>query len=158
MRSRVPPRVARPQPTICPPHQTSRTTFRVRFAETDLMGIVHHASYLIYFEAGRVDWLHKRGISYDEWAREGIHLPVVDAALRYRKAARFDDWLDVDTTCAQVTRVTIRFEYRVLRREELLCEGHTLLACVGADLLPRRISPLVAEILASAEVSREQWT
>jgi len=81
---------------------------RVRFCETDLMGIVHHANYLVYFEAGRVDWLHRRGVRYEEWARRGIHLPVVDARLRYRKAARFDETLIVASTCVEVTRVTVR--------------------------------------------------
>ena len=77
-------------------------SLQVRFCETDLMGIVHHANYLLYFEAGRVDWLHRRSISYDVWTKQGIHLPVVESQLRYRKAARFDDVLHVDTTCALV--------------------------------------------------------
>ena len=53
--------------------RTSRLPLRVRFCETDLMGIVHHANYLTYFKAGRVDWRHKRGVTSDSWAREGIH-------------------------------------------------------------------------------------
>ncbi len=126
------------------------------------MGIVHHATYLTYFEAGRVDWLHKRGISYEEWFAQGIHLPVVETNLRYRKAARFDDRLGVDTTCALVTRVTARFDYRVVRLraegDELLCEGFTLLACVGDDMVPKRIPPLVAETFARAERPESEWT
>src|SRR5262245_21401370 len=98
---------------------TSRYELPVRFCETDLMGIVHHANYLTYFEAGRVDWLHRRGISYDDWQKRGIHLPVVETRLRYRKAARFDEVIVVETTCAEVTRVTVRFSYRVVRGAEL---------------------------------------
>jgi acyl-CoA thioester hydrolase len=121
------------------------------------MGIVHHANYLVYFEAGRVDWLHKRGVSYDAWAREGIHLPVVDTRLRYRKAARFDDAIVVESTCSAVTRVTVRFVYRVLRGSELLCEGETLLACVGHDLAPKRIPAGIADVLRSPELPPDQW-
>jgi acyl-CoA thioester hydrolase len=138
--------------------RTSRCELRVRFFETDLMGIVHHATYLTYFESGRVDFLHKRGISYEAWAREGNHLPVVDAGLRYRKAARFDERLVVVSTCAEITRVTVRFTYRVERGADLLCEGHTLLACVGDTLAPRRIPAFIAEAFTSEEKPPEEWT
>ena len=140
-----------------PSHLISRLAMRVRFCETDLMGIVHHANYLTYFEAGRVDWLHKRGLNYETWIKQGIHLPVVETRLRYKKAARFDDILQVETTCGSVTRVTIRYDYRVLRDEEVLCEGETLLACVGDDLAPKRIPALVAEVLARPELPPEEW-
>lgn len=133
-------------------HLTSRMTLLVRFCETDLMGIVHHANYLLYFEAGRVDWLHRRGIAYEAWAKRGIHLPVVETRLRYRKAARFDETLVVETTCSEVTRVTVRFAYRLFRGDDLLCEGETLLACVGANLTAMRIPPDIAEVFRSPEV------
>lgn len=132
-------------------HLTSRMSLTVRFCETDLMGIVHHANYLVYFEAGRVDWLHRRGIAYESWAKRGIHLPVVETRLRYRKAARFDEVLVVETTCREVTRVTVRFAYRILRDGLVLCEGDTLLACVGPGLTPMRIPADIAEVFRSAE-------
>jgi acyl-CoA thioester hydrolase len=116
------------------------------------MGIVHHANYLQYFEAGRVNWLHRRGIRYEEWVKNGIHLPVVETRLRYRKAARFDEDLVVETTCHEVTRVTIRFVYRLFRDNELLCEGETLLACVGNDLAPKRLPENIAQVFRSAEI------
>ena len=134
-----------------PAYLTSRLTLQVRFCETDLMGIVHHANYLTYFEAGRVDWLHRRGLSYDTWVKQGVHLPVIEARLRYRKAARFDDVLVVETTCALVKRATVRFDYRILRDREILCEGDTLLACVGDTLAPKRIPALMAEMFRSPE-------
>lgn len=140
-----------------PRHLVSRHEIRVRFCETDLMGIVHHANYLAYFEAGRVDWLHKRGLEYETWIAQGIHLPVVETRLRYRKAAKFDDIIVVETACASVTRVTIRYDYRVLRGADVLCEGETLLACVGEDLAPKRIPPLVAETLARPELPPAEW-
>lgn len=140
------------QPSEIPAHLKSRTTLTVRFCETDLMGIVHHSNYLAYFEAGRVDWLHRRGISYDKWVAMGVHLPVVEARVRYRKAARFDEALVVETSCADLTRVTVRFSYRILRGEDLVCEGETLLACVGHDLAPKRFPSEVAEVFRSPEI------
>lgn len=104
-----------------------------------MMGIVHHANYLVYCEAARVDWLHKRGVSYAEWERMGIHLPVVDVRLRYRQAARFDEELEVVTTLCEISRVAIRFQYRILREGALLCEIETQLACVGAGMALRRL-------------------
>ncbi|MBK6520606.1 MAG: acyl-CoA thioesterase [Polyangiaceae bacterium] len=145
-------------PREVPPHCTTHTPLRVRFVETDLMGIVHHGTYLTYFEAGRVDYLHKRGFSYETWTREGIHLPVVEASLRYRKASRFDDRLVVASTCAELTRVTVRFTYRILRGEDLLCEGFTLLACVGDDLAPKRLPAVVSEALTGPERPESEWT
>jgi acyl-CoA thioester hydrolase len=68
---------------------------RVRFGETDLMGIVHHASYVHYMEVARIEWLRRRGVAYAEWASQGVHLPVVDLSVQYRAPARFDDEIDV---------------------------------------------------------------
>jgi acyl-CoA thioester hydrolase len=138
-----------------PAHLTSRMTLTVRFCETDLMGIVHHANYLTYFEAGRVDWLHRRGVAYESWAKRGIHLPVVETRLRYRKAARFDELLVVETTCIALTRVTVNFGYVIKRGpdEARICEGETLLACVGHDLAPKRFPEEIAAIFRSPETS-----
>lgn len=133
------------------PHLTSRYSLLVRFCETDLMGIVHHANYLTYMEAGRVDWLHRRGISYEAWAKRGIHLPVVEASLRYKKAARFDETLVVETTCKSQSRVTVQFVYRILRGDELICTGETVLACVGPTLGLVRIPDDIAQVFRSAE-------
>jgi acyl-CoA thioester hydrolase len=146
----MPPRARRDQPPS-EPHLTSRLEIRVRFCETDLMGIVHHANYLAWFEAGRVDWLRKRGVRYHEWVAADVHLPVVESHLRYRKPARFDEVLTVETTRSDLSRVTVRFGYRVLRGDELLCEGDTLLACVGQALGAKRIPPFVESVMNSAE-------
>lgn len=114
------------------------------------MGIVHHANYLPYFEAGRVEWLRQRGVAYEGWAARGVHLPVIDARLRYRRAARFDDELIVETRITELTRLTVRFGYRVLRpatHDELLCEGDTQLACVGQTMAVKRFPSEVLEVL-----------
>lgn len=122
-----------------PASATSTHRLRVRFCETDMMAIVHHANYLVYCEAARVDWLLRRGVSYADWERMGIHLPVVDVKLRYRQPARFEDLLDVETTVAELARASVRFAYRIRRGDVLVCEAETLLACVGHDLALRRL-------------------
>jgi acyl-CoA thioester hydrolase len=127
---------------------------RARFCDTDLMGIVHHAKYLEYLEAGRIEYMHRRGVSYLDWTQRGIHLPVVEVAIRYRKSVRFDERFAVETSVTELGRATVKFEYR-LRRDgpegELVAEASTLLACVGDDLVPRRLPDDVAAILCSAE-------
>jgi len=99
------------------------------------MGIVHHGTYISYFEVGRVEYMRRRGLDYNSWTELGIHLPVVEAFVRYRKTARFDEVLCVESRLTELTRVKVRFEYRLLRgatgSDELVAEGFTLLACVG---------------------------
>src|SRR5688500_20322043 len=92
------------------PHKsTSAHELRVRFCETDLMGIVHHGSYLVYFEAGRVEWLRRRGVTYADWASRGVHLPVVEAHVNYQAPARFADLLVVTTTLTDLRSVSMKF-------------------------------------------------
>jgi acyl-CoA thioester hydrolase len=141
----------RPQPDAS---STSTYVIRTRFCDTDLMGIVHHAKYLEYFEAGRVEYMHRRGVEYLEWTRRGIHLPVVEFSIRYRKSVRFDERLAVETTITELGRATVTFIYRVFRGDpggELVAEGSSMLACVGDDLVPKRIPDDVAAILCSPE-------
>ncbi len=140
----------RPKPDAS---STSTYVLRTRFCDTDLMGIVHHAKYVEYFEAGRVEYMHRRGVEYLEWTKRGIHLPVVDLSVRYRKSVRFDERIVIETTLTDLTRVTVTFKYRVLRdvTRELLAEGSSMLACVGDDLVPKRIPDDVAALLCGPE-------
>lgn len=132
-----------------------RTPLVVRFCETDLMGIVHHGNYLQYFEVGRVAWFKNRGATFDRW--EGVQLPVVEAHLRYRKPAYFDDELFIETRVAEHKNASVRFSYRILRQqmaqEVLICDGDTLLACVGSNMTPRRFPDFLRGILSSARES-----
>jgi acyl-CoA thioester hydrolase len=139
-----------PSPVIDPSSARSVVRTRVRFVETDLMGIVHHGNYVIYLELARVEWLRRRGLTYADWASRGLHLPVVDLTLRYRAPARFDDELDVETTLVEVRAATVRFDYRIVRvSDQKLCtEASTRLARVDADHALRRIDDdLVSELL-----------
>ncbi len=141
-------------PTIDPARAFTRSLLRVRFCETDLMGIVHHAQYLTYFEAGRVEWLRRRGLNYATWTAEELHLPVVDAVLRYRSPARFDDVLTIETRLVELRRASLRYAYAITRESDatLLAEGETRLACVDAAHTVRRIPPAFLHVLASAEL------
>lgn len=135
-----------------PDHAVTRYALRVRFCETDLMAIVHHANYLVYFEAARVEYLRRRGVSYAQWAeQEGVHLPVISAHLDYKRTARFDDELLVEARVSVVTRVKVGFGYRILHGQELVCSGETVLACVDDNHRPRRLPPNVLEVLLAPE-------
>ena len=147
-----------------PEHCLSRYLVRVRFGETDLMGIVHHGTYISYFEVGRVEYMRRRGLDYHSWTELGIHLPVVEAYVRYRKTARFDELLCVETRLSELARVRVRFDYRLLRAPEgrdpselngdaeVVAEGHTLLACVDRNHVPRRVPAEAEAILLGPEL------
>lgn len=136
---------------LSPEKTSTRLKVRVRFCETDLMGIVHHANYLIYAEAGRVEWLRRRGVTHADWTKRGIFLPVIETGFTYRAPARFDDEVIVETRLALVRSVSLRFEVRLLRDETLLAEGFTRLACVDAHHTLQRIPDDVFVILVAGE-------
>src|SRR5688572_5802696 len=111
-----------------------KTDIRVIYGDTDQMGFVYYANYLRFFESGRNEYLRARGVPYREVEAElGIRLPVVEASVRYKAPARYDDLLVVETVLAQVRRASARFEYVVRRGEELLVTGHTVHACIDFD-------------------------
>jgi acyl-CoA thioester hydrolase len=136
---------------IDPSKSTTTSTLRVRFCETDLMGIVHHATYLVYFEAGRVEWLRRRGITYADWTARGVHVPVATADLQYRAPSRFDDVLAIETTLAKVRAVSLDFTYRIRRDDTLIAEGKTRLACVDGATKLLRIPEEIRSALLQGE-------
>lgn len=121
------------------------------------MGIVHHGTYISYFEVGRVEYMRRRGLNYNSWTEMGFHLPVVEAYVRYRRSVRFDELVVIETRLTELSRVKVRFEYRLLRpgdasEEEVLAEGHTLLASVDQDHIPRRLPAEAEAVLTGPEV------
>jgi len=138
---------------IDPASARSVVRVRVRFCETDLMGIVHHGSYAAYLEVARVEWLRRRGVAYATWAQRGLHLAVVELSLKYRAPARFDDEIDVEATLGARRAASIRFDYRLVRVADgtVLGEGSTLLACVDAQGAVRRIHEEMADVLSRPE-------
>jgi acyl-CoA thioester hydrolase len=110
---------------------TVRSTVRVRYADTDAMGIVYHANYLVWFEVGRGDFMREVGIPYTEFEKRGVFVPVVEAGLTYKQPGRYDEVLTIETSVAELTVAKVRFAYRILRDDTLLCEGFTVHAFVA---------------------------
>lgn len=135
---------------------TSSLDLRVRFCETDLMGIVHHGSYLIYFEAGRVEWLRRRGVTYADWASRGIHLPVVEAHVNYRTPSHFDDLLVVETTLAELRAVSMKYTYTIRRGDTTIADGWTRLGCIDHRHKIFRLTDEMRAILSTAESDPQQ--
>ena len=108
---------------------------RVRFEETDLMGVVYYTKFQVWFEVGRISLLRDIGLAYGDWVKRGMHLPVVQAHADYKASARFDDEILVVTKVARIGNSSIRFENEVYKLPEkrLLCTGHTVHAVVGSD-------------------------
>lgn len=114
-------------------------TIRVRYAETDRMGLLHHANYLVYFEQARTELLRSRGVTYKELEDQGYLLVLAKAAVRYKSPARYDDMLTLRITVSRTTPVRIEHKYEVFRDGQLLAEGETTLACVDRE---GRLQPL----------------
>ena len=101
---------------------------RVRYSETDQMGVVYHGNYVPYFEIGRVEWLRNKGISYKSLEESGIALPIVSMTLNYKKSARYDDLLTVKTTFKKQSSVKIEFDCEIWNeKNELLTTAHFIL-------------------------------
>ncbi len=104
---------------------------RVRYSETDQMGVVYHGNYLPYFEIGRVEWLRDKGVSYKWMEENGIGLPIVSLTLNYKKSARYDDLLTVRTTFKSQSSVKIEFDCEIENENgDLLTTMHIMLVFV----------------------------
>jgi acyl-CoA thioester hydrolase len=108
-------------------------TIRVRYAETDRMGFLHHANYPVYFEQGRTELLRSLGLTYRDLEDQGFLLVLARLDVRYRAPARYDDLLTLETSVIRTTAVRIEHGYRVFRERQLLAEGTTTLACVDRE-------------------------
>lgn len=116
-------------------------TVRVRYSETDQMGVVYHGNYAAYFEMGRVEWLRNMGVSYKWMEDNGVMLPVVSLTMNYKKPARYDDLITVRTIFKSQTSVKIEFDYEIYNeKQELLTIAHSVLVFVdmkiGRPMLP----------------------
>lgn len=107
---------------------TSRLVLRVRYAETDQMGVAHHAIYLVWMEAARTELMREHGLSYRELEERGYLLPVREAVCRYRRALRYDDVAVVEARILELGGASIRIGYRILLEGDvsLAAEGYTL--------------------------------
>ena len=126
-----------------------RAILRVRYAETDKMGVVYHANYLVWFEVGRTDWLRQSGWTYHAMEVSGVSLPVIEAHCEYRQPARYDDEVAIDARPTLLTPVRMRFDYQVRRTADglLLAEGYTVHAAVDQTGRPCRLPEPVRQLL-----------
>jgi acyl-CoA thioester hydrolase len=120
---------------------------RVIFGDTDQMGVVYYANYLRYFEGGRAEYWRQLGKSYKDLEAAGVALPVVEAHCAYRRPARYEDLLEVDTRVSELRAASLRFAYVVQRGGELLAEGWTRHAVIGVDGRPRPLPPELRAVL-----------
>ena len=122
---------------------------RVRYAETDQMGVVYYANYYVWFEVGRTDLLRAAGGSYRDMERDGLQLPVIESHCEYRQPAKYDDELEVRTTGAVVSPVRIKFSYELVRPRDnaTLAIGHTIHAALDAAGRPRRLPESVRTLM-----------
>jgi acyl-CoA thioester hydrolase len=111
----------------------SLTELRVRYAETDAMGIVHHATYPVWMELGRSDFLRGLGQSYAEWEARGVRLVVNEIRVRFRSPARYDELVQVHTWLQETGRRRLVFAYRIERAGVLLAEGESIHLVAGTD-------------------------
>ncbi len=123
---------------------------RVRYAETDTMGVVYYANYFVWFEVARCDLLRAVGATYRELEARGVLLPVIEAHCEFRDSARYDDDLEIATTGALLSPVRVEFRYEIVRQADraLLATGRTVHAAVDDRGRPRRLPADVREALA----------
>jgi acyl-CoA thioester hydrolase len=139
---------------------TSETRIRVRYAETDQMGVVYHANYLVWFEVGRVEHIRAMGLDYKAMERdEGVGIAVVEASARYKSPARYDDELIVKTRIAQIRGSVLRFAYLIYRAgpggtdHTLLCEGSTTHVVVDRAMKKAPMPPRFAEAFRAHHIA-----
>lgn len=123
--------------------ESHEITIRVRYAETDRMGLLHHANYLVYFEMGRTELLRERGISYRDVEDAGHLLVIIDIGCKFKRPAFYDDELTLRTSVGRVTHVKIVHHYQLYRGTELLAEGHSTLACVDRQGRPQKLPEIL---------------
>lgn len=128
------------------------TPIRVRFADTDAQGIAHNSAYLVWFEVARVEYLRVFAGGYQALRDRGVEAIVLESLCRYRVPVRFDDELVAHTRCVGLRGARFRYEYAIVRGDELVADGHTEHACVDAvTLRPTRVPDWLVEAIEAAE-------
>ena len=129
---------------------TTTTRLRVRYAETDQMGVAYYANYLVWFEVARTDFLRHFGWTYRDMEAGGVFLPVIEAHCEYRRSARYDDELVVETSGRLVSKVRLTFDYviRVAGQTDVVATGYTAHAATDQAGKPCRLPARVHEVFA----------
>jgi acyl-CoA thioester hydrolase len=128
----------------------SVSSLRVRYAETDKMGVVYYANYLVWFEVARADLLRSLGWSYREMELAGVSLPVIEAQCTYQRPARYDDEIEIRTEGRLLSPVRMEFEYQVIRTQDssVVATGKTVHAALNPSGRPCRLPGRVREVFA----------
>ena len=128
---------------------------RVRYADTDRMGVAYHSNYLVWFEVGRTEWLREAGWTYREMEESGMSLPVIEAHCEYRQSARYDDELEIRTTGTLLSPIRLEFAYEIVRPADAaaIAAGRTMHASLDRDGKPCRLPPRVATLFDSGSTS-----
>lgn len=128
-------------------------SFRVRYSETDQMGVVYHGNYAQYLEMGRVEWLRSMGISYKNMEENGVMLPVISLQVKYKKPAMYDDLLTVRTILKKKPTVKIEFDFQIFNEKQvLLAEANVVLAFIDMKRnRPVRCPQYLLDIIAANE-------
>ncbi len=140
---------------MMPAEATTRVEFRVRYAETDQMGVVYHANYFVWCEMARTELIRERWASYADLERQGVILAVADASMRYHAPARYDNLIRTEAWLEEVRSRTVTFGYRVLRLQDgeapqRLATATTRLIVLGPDARPRKLPAELLEALSNA--------
>ena len=128
----------------------SRTQITVRYAETDMMGVVYHGNYLPWFEVGRTNLLKELGLPYRRLEEDGFRLPVLEVSARYLRPAVYDDTVTIVTRLHDRPLLRIRLDYEVRRGDELLATGHTVHAFIDREGRPVRPPASVVAVFDAA--------
>lgn len=141
------------QPAREPPARgaTSEIEHRVTYAETDQMGVVYHANYLVWFEMARTEHLRNTGVTYRDLEAQGIFLAVVEAHVRYRAPARYDDFVRIRcwVSDAGSRRVTFGYEAELADSRRPLAQGETTLVSLNRQYVPSRLPDQIRDLLAN---------
>jgi acyl-CoA thioester hydrolase len=124
---------------------------RVRYADTDKMGVVYYGTYPVYFEMARSEYMRTKGFTYKEFEKQGYFLVVVDMAAKYHGNAGYDDLLTVKTSIPELKSRGLTFRYEVFKDDTLLVEGHTKHFCINSDKKTVAIPGHLLQILKNAQ-------
>ena len=130
-----------------PATRRSVSTVRVRYAETDQMGVAYHANYFVWFEVGRTDWMRTFGVTYRDLEAEGFLLPVIEAHCEYRASARYDDDLRITSAARLVSPVRVAFDYEITGPAATIATGHTVHATLDRQGRPVRVPARIRELI-----------
>ena len=111
----------------------NRAQIRVRYAETDKMGVVYNGNYFTYFEIGRAELMRSHNMEYAKIEEAGYFLPLLETGAKYKQSAYYDDLLEIEAHCKWNNSPIMRFEYNVWRGDELICEGFTVHSFLSAE-------------------------